>query len=159
MNTFTTRYALYAPSCRVGAGPDSYYEFAQHGFNSEAAAIEFVTRSGWALNQVVIKPYDATDEIEMEAFYDAPRIIWRGLMIIHSAQAKSTGAGPCDACHTSDHSLAYAAVAQDATGRHCEVMWICKPCAIKWAGGEEHILTTENARELCNYKPGAYADF
>jgi hypothetical protein len=71
MNTFTTRYAVYAPSSWVSAGPDSYYEFAQHGFSCEAEAIEFVTQSGWALDQVVIKPYDATDEIEMEAFYNA----------------------------------------------------------------------------------------
>ena len=72
-------------------------------------------------------------------------------MIIESQQA----IGKCDNCEK--NNATHGAVAQGATGRYCEVMWICKACAIKWAGGEENILTYEDALKKCE-KDG-YPDF
>jgi hypothetical protein len=49
-------------------------------------------------------------------------------MIIKSFQAS----GPCD--NDCGNEATHGVVQQGATGRFCEVMWICKACAIKWAG-------------------------
>jgi len=43
-------------------------------------------------------------------------------MIIHSEQAS----GKCDSCGKGNATLG--CVAQGATGRWCEVMWICEDC-------------------------------
>jgi len=75
-------------------------------------------------------------------------------MIIESEQAD----GPCDNCDKG--TATHGAVQQGATGRYCEVMWICKTCAIKWVQGDEtQILTTQEARDKCNANPYGYADF
>lgn len=72
-------------------------------------------------------------------------------MIVESVQAT----GNCDNCDTNEAT--HGALARGATGRYCEVLWVCKDCAIQWAGGEENILTLEDARKECE-KDG-YADF
>lgn len=74
-------------------------------------------------------------------------------MIIKSDQAR----GKCDCC--GNHESNYGALNQGATGRWCEVMWICRECAINWANGEENILTAEEARLQCSSKPNSWADF
>jgi hypothetical protein len=38
-------------------------------------------------------------------------------------------------------------------------MWICKACAIKWAGGEDKILSHQDAFEKCENTPGGWPDF
>jgi hypothetical protein len=76
-------------------------------------------------------------------------------MIIKSDQAS----GCCDNDHECCDSATHGVVTQGATGRYCEVMWLCKSCAIQWAGGEENILTAKEAREKCNADPRGYADF
>ena len=73
-------------------------------------------------------------------------------MIVKSEQAR----GKCDNCETNEAT--HGCVAQGATGRYCEVMWICKPCALKWAP-EDEILTTQEGRDKCNADPQGYADF
>lgn len=73
-------------------------------------------------------------------------------MIIKSDQAR----GKCDECGL--HQSTHAALNQGATGRWCEVMWICHKCAVRWAGGEDNILTAEQARDKCNVGNG-WADF
>jgi len=74
-------------------------------------------------------------------------------MIIQSQQAS----GPCD--NDCGNEATHGVIAQGATGRFCEVMWICKACAIKWAGGEENILTHEEAFRKCEEDPTGYPDF
>jgi len=62
-------------------------------------------------------------------------------MIIKSEQAN----GDCD--NGCEVAATHGAVAQGATGRWCEVMWVCESCANKWAGGAEKVLTAQQARE------------
>lgn len=76
-------------------------------------------------------------------------------MIIRSEQAFGKG---CDGCGQ-DVDMEFAAVAKGATGRHCEVLWLCESCATTWAGGEEHILGASAAREQINARPNEWADF
>ena len=61
----------------------------------------------------------------------------------------------CDQCGEvgSLNDKGYAFVAQGATGRYCEVMWICDSC-----GGDDAI-DVETARKQCNADPRGYADF
>ena len=59
-------------------------------------------------------------------------------MIIKSDQAR----GSCDCCSSATHG----ALAQGATGRDCEVMWLCESHAIDWAHGAENIVPAETAR-------------
>jgi len=72
-------------------------------------------------------------------------------MIIISPQAH----GKPDCC--GEGEATHAVIAQGATGRWCEVMWICAACAAEWAGGEEKIKDADTARELCD--ENGYADF
>lgn len=75
-------------------------------------------------------------------------------MIIKSDQAH----GDCDVCERP--GATHAAIAKGATGRYCEVMWLCKPCAIGWVDGEEgQILPAEEARLGLESIPGNYCDF
>lgn len=62
--------------------------------------------------------------------------------------------GPCDICGAPSNDFAH--VARGATGRWCEVLWICQSCAGK--GGEP--LSAEEARQRIGAMGGGdYADF
>jgi hypothetical protein len=73
-------------------------------------------------------------------------------MIAVSEQAS----GKCDTAEC-QATATHGGVARGATGRYCEVLWFCKSCAARIAGGEENILTTDQAREKAD-KDG-WADF
>ena len=80
-------------------------------------------------------------------------------MLIKNSQQHSLTAGvsSCDSCGRSEGTtyedrLAY--VAQGATGRYCEVMWICDDC-----DDVAVALDVDAAREKCEAKAGAWADF
>lgn len=75
-------------------------------------------------------------------------------MIIKSDQAH----GPCDSC-PANQTATHGALAQGATGRFCEVLWLCKLCAIRMAQGEANILTAEEARDKVRAMDGATVDF
>ena len=74
-------------------------------------------------------------------------------MIIKSIQAS----GPCD--NDCGNEATHGVVQQGATGRFCEVMWICAACAVKWAGGRDKILSHQEAFEKCENTPGGWPDF
>ena len=75
-------------------------------------------------------------------------------MIIQSDQAT----GDCDACANGNAS--HGALSRGATGRWCEVMWLCRSCAINWAGGEENIMSAAEARVCDKVHEGYdYPDF
>lgn len=67
----------------------------------------------------------------------------------------------CDFCgehHTLDHAI----VARGATGRWCEVMWVCQGCAEK--NNYSGVLTAEQGRQWIEDHAAAdgsgdYADF
>lgn len=72
-------------------------------------------------------------------------------MIIESEQAS----GECDHCNK--NRATHGVVSQGATGRWCETIWLCRQCAVDWAGGEDKILSTAAARRRCNQN--GWADF
>lgn len=76
-------------------------------------------------------------------------------MIIKSDQAR----GACDACDRVGHPATHGVIQQGATGRYCEVMWICRECAIAWSGGEHNIMTAQEGRDECNADENGWADF
>jgi hypothetical protein len=76
-------------------------------------------------------------------------------MIIKSHQAS----GPCDNDHECCGTATHGVVTQGATGRFCEVMWICRECAIQWAGGEDKILSHQDAFEKCENDPTGWPEF
>lgn len=80
------------------------------------------------------------------------------MLIKHSDQVPSVV--DCDYCgsQSADSSKGYAVVSRGATGRYCEVLWLCNTCGEMQADPND-LPTVSEARLLCNSKPGAYADF
>lgn len=80
-------------------------------------------------------------------------------MLLKNSEQHCLRAGDkCDWCSSEEVTFEerYAMVAQGATGRYCEVMWICDDCGNKQEG---EVLTVEAARDYCDAQPNAYADF
>ena len=61
----------------------------------------------------------------------------------------------CDYCNEKParNIKGYADVAQGASGRWCEVMWICDSCGDKRVNDGHHALHVTEARERINVKP------
>ncbi|HBO12495.1 MAG TPA: hypothetical protein DD491_06895 [Halieaceae bacterium] len=76
-------------------------------------------------------------------------------MVIEREAASNT---PCDLCRGTEMPAAYACVAQGASGRWCEVLWLDENCARKVAG-EQGILSPDEARARVAEMPGAWAEF
>ena len=62
----------------------------------------------------------------------------------------------CDYCDEkpAQNIKGYADVAQGASGRWCEVMWMCDDCGDKRVNDGAHALHVAEARERINIKPG-----
>lgn len=73
-------------------------------------------------------------------------------MYTHSEQINGE---VCDN-HACNNTASVGVVQRGATGRHCEVLWICKDCA----GEDADILPAEEARQRVRDMGGAnYPDF
>ena len=61
----------------------------------------------------------------------------------------------CDYCNKkpAQNIKGYADVAQGASGRWCEVMWMCDDCGDKRVNDGHHALHVTEARERINVKP------
>ena len=61
----------------------------------------------------------------------------------------------CDYCNEKpvQNVKGYADVAQGATGRWCEVMWVCDNCGDERVKNGAHALHVTEARERINAKP------
>jgi hypothetical protein len=70
-------------------------------------------------------------------------------MYVRSEQAS----GSCDTCDKGKATIGY--VAKGATGRNCEVLWICEDCVAEGA----EIKDAQAARDIINARPGEWADF
>jgi len=72
-------------------------------------------------------------------------------MVVTGASAQ----GKCDYC--SDKPATLSALCRGATGRVCEVMWICVDCD----GGEKDRPTADDVRDnvVAHFGAGAFADF
>jgi hypothetical protein len=69
--------------------------------------------------------------------------------------------GPCDLCGTADveHTEHYAYIARGATGRWCEVLWVCDVCGSHAEHvDDEPVMTAAQAREYVTNFP-EWADF
>lgn len=76
-------------------------------------------------------------------------------MLIKNSEQHNTDT--CDQCGgKSDRTFnqRYAYVVRGATGRHCEVMWICDAC-----GCDEVAIDVGEARSMINSEDGSFADF
>ena len=58
----------------------------------------------------------------------------------------------CDSCDSPFHGVGAAALAQGATGRWCEVLWLCSRCASKMCPSDE-IMSPEYAAHLISQMP------
>lgn len=64
----------------------------------------------------------------------------------------------CDnACAATNMRPGVSYIARGATGRYCEVLWICEDCADKSVMAQA--VTIEKAREWANNQPDSWADF
>ena len=79
-------------------------------------------------------------------------------MLIHGSEENTENPNfDCDTCGEIGvpNKNGYSVVAQGATGRFCEVMWLCDTCGNN--GGLS--MSLQDARDKCNSIVGAYADF
>tara|TARA_Y100001947_G_C10121193_1_gene211360 strand:+ start:263 stop:523 length:261 start_codon:yes stop_codon:yes gene_type:complete len=62
----------------------------------------------------------------------------------------------CDYCDEkpAQNIKGYADVDQGASGRWCEIMWMCDDCGDKRVNDGDHALHVAEARERINIKPG-----
>jgi hypothetical protein len=70
------------------------------------------------------------------------------MLIKQSEQSPITG--DCDLCGTpdSEHGEHYAFIARGATGRWCEVLWVCDVCGSQREDSDdEPVMTAKQARE------------
>ncbi len=85
------------------------------------------------------------------------------MLIRESDQNHQRDGAECDWCIESGAGITYqkhyAFVARGATGRYCEVMWLCDSCGDNQADGRE-VPTADEARdEIDSRGPDHYADF
>lgn len=83
------------------------------------------------------------------------------MLIKNSDQNTMADNSKCDWCHKekgTSYKRGYAYIAQGATGRWCEVMWLCDAC-----GAEQEEISpavdVEAARQKVSAMPGSWADF
>jgi hypothetical protein len=80
------------------------------------------------------------------------------MLIKHSDQNCLRSGAECDTCGKTEGTTyrdRYAIIAQGATGRWCEVMWICDVCG----KAHEALSPAKSAEEARNTLPSGYADF
>ncbi len=58
----------------------------------------------------------------------------------------------CDSCDSPFHGVGAAALAQGATGRWCEVLWLCPSCTSRFTPRDE-IMSPEYAAHLISQMP------
>ncbi len=80
------------------------------------------------------------------------------MLIKNSEQHCLKPGDTCDQCQEETgvtFEKRYAHVAQGATGRWCEVLWICDRCGDDY----DNAMTAHEARTWCNQQPASRADF
>lgn len=85
------------------------------------------------------------------------------MLIKHSDQNCLHAGAECDYCGNAEgttYNERYAVIAQGATGRWCEVMWICDACGNKSASQNPHpVMSPEEARKEVTNPPHSWPEF